>query len=168
MKSTRLLSGVAVGMFTCLVLTWRSGAQTTGPAPTPSSDAPNVAIVATPSSSFVSGDTSLAALNDGSNPRNSRTSRGGTYGNWPRRGNQWVQYDWGQPISTKQIDVFWWADGQGVNLPASCKLKYWNGTDWADVPNGSGLGVQGNQWNSTTFDEVQTSKLRLEFDSQEN
>ena len=64
----------------------------------------NLAFVAKPSASNVSGDTSLAALNDGVAPRGSRDNRNGSYGNWPSTGTQWVEYDWSRPISTKQID----------------------------------------------------------------
>jgi len=88
----------------------------------------NLAAVAQPSSSYVSGDTTLAALNDGYDPRNSRDSRRyGSYGNWNRRGTQWVQYDWSQTISTNKIEVYWWADGRDVNVPKACRLLYWNG-----------------------------------------
>ncbi len=125
----------------------------------------NLAVVAVPSASNVSGDTTLGALNDGSNPRSSRSSRGGTYGNWPSRGTQWVQYDWSQPISTNRIAVFWWDDQQGVRLPSASRLLYWDGGAFVPVKNASGLGVEGNQYNVTTFDEVTTSKLRLEIDS---
>src|ERR1019366_2166574 len=80
------------------------GVRTTIPhAPAASISALNLAAVATPSASNVSGDTSLAALNDGYTPRNSRDNRRGSYGNWPSTGTQWVEYDWSQPISTKQI-----------------------------------------------------------------
>ena len=132
-----------------------------------SSNAPavaNMAVVATPSSSFASGDTRNEALNDGSSPRSSRGDRRGTYGNWPRTGTQWVQYDWSQPISTKQIEVYWWDDNQGVRLPKACRLKYWNGKEFVSVVNADGLGVEGNKFNVTTFDEVTTSRLRLEID----
>lgn len=125
----------------------------------------NLAVVATPSSSYVSGDTSLRALNDDNNPRNSRQRGPGSYGNWPRTGTQWVQYDWTQPISTGSIAVYWWDDRQGVRLPKACRLLYWNGTEFVPVPNPSGLGVAGDQFNTTTFDEVRTTKLRLEIDS---
>jgi uncharacterized protein len=125
----------------------------------------NLAAVATPSASYVSGDTSLGALNDGYNPRSSRDNRRGSYGNWNRTGTQWVQYDWSQPISTAKIDVYWWADGAGIALPKACRVKYWDGTDFVLVANPSGLGVAGNQFNTTTYDEVRTSKLRLEVDS---
>jgi DUF1680 family protein len=129
-------------------------------------DGANLAVVATPSASFVSGDTSVAALNDGFNPRNSRDTRHGSYGNWNRTGTQWVQYEWSQPISTAGMDVYWWADGGGIHLPAACRLSYWNGESFIAVSNVSGLGVEPNKYNRTTFDEVQTTKLRLEIDAQ--
>jgi uncharacterized protein len=125
----------------------------------------NMALVAQPSASNVSGDTTLAALNDGFDPRSSRDSRRGSYGNWPSRGTQWVQYDWSQPISTNKIDVYWWADGQGIAAPKACRLLYWNGTAFVPVVNAAGLGVAINQWNTTTFNEVSTAKLRLEMDA---
>ncbi|MCX6878394.1 MAG: glycoside hydrolase family 127 protein [Verrucomicrobia bacterium] len=134
---------------------------------TPATDATervNLAQVATPSASFVSGDTTVAALNDGENPRNSRDNHSGCYGNWNRTGTQWVQYDWSQPISTRKIEVYWWADGSGVHLPKACRLTYWNGTAFVPVSKPAGLGVAGDTYNSTTFDEVTTSKLRLEID----
>ena len=125
----------------------------------------NLAAVAQPSSSYVSGDTRLTALNDGFDPGSSRDASRGSYGNWPRRGTQWVQYDWTQPISTSKIDVYWWADGAGVNVPRACRLLRWDGNAFVPTANPSGLGVARNQYNTTTFDEAVTSKLRLEIDS---
>jgi len=125
----------------------------------------NLAAVAQPSSAYVSGDTSLTALSDGYDPRSSRDGRHGSYGNWNRTGTQWVQYDWGQPISTSKVDVYWWDDRRGVRLPKACRLLYWDGSDFAPVKNPSGLGVAADQYNTTTFDKVRTSKLRLEIDS---
>jgi len=128
----------------------------------------NLALVATPSSSYCSGDTSVGALNDGNEPRNSRQRGPGSYGNWPRTGTQWVQYEWSQPISTDRTEVYWWDDRQGVRLPASCRLKYWNGEGFVEVANASGRGVEGNQFNTTTFDKITTSKLRLEMEGSES
>ena len=124
----------------------------------------NLAVVAEPSSSYVSGDTTLAALNDEYEPGSSRDRSRGSYGNWPRRGTQWVQYDWSQPISTRKTDVYWWDDRRGVRLPKACRLLYWDGEDFVPVGNPSGLGTAESQYNTTTFDEVTTSKLRLEID----
>ncbi len=123
----------------------------------------NLAVVATPSSPYISGDTKLAALNDGLTPAASGDDSHGSYGNWPKVDTQWVQYDWSKPVRTDKIDVYWWADGQGVGTPASCRLLYWNGTEFIPVPNATGLGVAANQFNTTTFDPVQTDKLRLEI-----
>jgi hypothetical protein len=111
-----------------------------------------LSVVAEASSSYVSGDTSLTALNDGYQPRSSRNRRRGSYGNRPRRGTQWVQYEWSKPISTNKIDVYWWDDRRGVRLPKACRLLYWNGQTFTPVNNPSGLGVEGSKYNSTTFD----------------
>lgn len=125
----------------------------------------NLAPVATPSSSYVSGDTTLEALQDGTDPRSSRDARRGSYGNWNRTGTQWVQYDWSQPISTKKMAVYWWADGAGIKAPVACRLLYWNGQEFVRVGSPKGFGVATNQYNVGEFDEVTTSKLRLEMDS---
>ncbi|HEY3392199.1 MAG TPA: beta-L-arabinofuranosidase domain-containing protein [Lacipirellulaceae bacterium] len=127
----------------------------------------NLAVVAEPSSSYASGDTSLTALNDGHEPRRSRDRRRGSYGNWDKVGTQWVEYEWTQPISTNRIEVYWWADGQGIGLPKACRLKYWDGQKFVEVAAAEGLGVEDDQFNVTTFDEVTTTKLRLEIDSDE-
>jgi len=121
----------------------------------------NLAVVARPSASFVSGDTSLAALNDGASPRSSRDNRRGSYGNWPQTGTQWVEYDWSLPVSAKQIEVYWWDDNQGVRLPQSCRLEYWDGKEFVPVPGTTGLGVEADKFNFTAFPEVTTTKLRL-------
>ena len=125
----------------------------------------NLAVVARPSCLYCSGDTSVAALNDGITPQSSRDNQPGAYGTWPRTDMQWVQYEWSQPIETKEIEVYWWIDGQGVGAPKACRLLYWDGGRFVPVANGSGLGVAGDTFNRTTFAEVRTTKLRLEIDS---
>lgn len=132
----------------------------------PASAEVNLALVAQPSSSYVSGDTKATALNDDSSPRSSRDARNGSYGNWPQSGTQWVQYEWSQPISTRRVEVYWWDDRRGVRLPKVCRLLYWNGNSFLPVPNPAGLGVLGDQFNATTFDEVVTAKLRLEMEGE--
>ena len=77
----------------------------------------NLALVAKTSTSYVSGDTTLEALNNGDTPSRSLNSPGNAYGNWNRTGTQWVQYNWDRPISTSKIDVYWWDDNQGVRAP---------------------------------------------------
>jgi DUF1680 family protein len=133
---------------------------------TPSNvSAANLAVVATASTSFVSGHETITALNDGFEPGSSDDKTHGAYGNWPRSGRQWVQYDWNQPITTSRMDVYWFDDGRGVRLPKGCRLQYWDGASFVTVTNTTGLGLAGNQFNTTTFPELTTSRLRLEFDS---
>jgi hypothetical protein len=124
----------------------------------------NLAPLALSATSFVSGHETIGALNDGFDPVAVNDHSHGAYGNWPQTGTQWVQYEWSQPISTRQVDVYWWDDSQGVRLPKACRLLYWDGGAFVPVRRASELGVDGGRFNTTTFDEVTTPKLRLEFD----
>ncbi len=123
----------------------------------------NLAKVATARGGFVSGDTSFVALNNGAEPTNSADTELGAYGTWPRTTAQWVTYEWNQPVPTNAIEVYWWRDGQGIALPVSAKLSYWDGTAYVPVRNAQGLGVAADRYNRTTFDRVTTDRLKLEF-----
>lgn len=125
----------------------------------------NLAKVATATASYASGDTKLFALNDGFDPQNSRDRSHGAFGTWPHMEPQWVQYEWSKPVSTNRIEIYWWMDGAGIATPSSYKVTYWNGSEFVPVPNAKGLGVDANGFNSTSFDEVTTDKLRLEIAS---
>lgn len=125
----------------------------------------NLAVVATPSTSYVSGHEHLSAVNNGYTPGDSGDRSHGAYGNWPRSGLQWVEYDWSHPISTNKVDVYWFDDHMGVRLPTACRLKFWDGSSFQSVSHASGLGVLPDRFNTTSFDEVATTRIRLEFDS---
>ncbi|HZZ27673.1 MAG TPA: beta-L-arabinofuranosidase domain-containing protein [Pirellulales bacterium] len=127
----------------------------------PNTDLVNLAPVAVPSTSFASGDQTILAINDGVNPRRSSEH----YGNWPQGGTQWVEYTWPKPISTNKADVYWYVDGRGLHLPKASRLKYFDGEKYIDVPGAKGLGVEAETWNETTFDEITTNKIRLEFEA---
>ena len=123
----------------------------------------NLALAARPTSRYTSGDTTVLALQNDGTPRNSADARARSYGNWPATDTQWVQYEWTQPIATDRMDVYWWIDSRGVGAPKSCRLLYWDGQDFVPVSHASGLGVAADRFNTTTFDEVRTDKLRLEI-----
>jgi len=127
----------------------------------------NLALAAMPSTSFVSKHETLDAINDGFKPNKSNDKRYGAYGNWPEKGAQWVQYEWPKPVNVDSIDVYWLDDRGGVRLPKTARLLYWDGKAFVPVKNPVGLGVEGNKYNTTTFEEITTSKLKLEFDSLE-
>ena len=127
--------------------------------------AANVALLATATTSFVSGHETIHGLNSGFDPQNSNDKRHGAYGNWPMKGVQWVEYAWAKPIHTAKIDVYWFDDHMGVRLPKACRLKYFDGKHFVPVANAKGLGLKENAYNTTTFDNVHTARLRLEMDS---
>ncbi len=39
------------------------------------------------------------------------------------------------------MDVYWWADGQGVGVPKACRVLYWDGNNFVPVSDADGLGV---------------------------
>jgi len=82
-----------------------------------------------------------------------------------RLSTQWVQYNWLQPVTTGKIVVFWWNYENSVKLPQAYRIQYWDGNKFITVENASGLGLENNRYNITTFDPVQTTRLRLEADS---
>ena len=90
----------------------------------------NLAPIAEPSTSHVSRDTSLAALHDGHAPETSHVRGKGSYGNWPSKGTQWVQYDWTAPVRTRKVDVFWWDDRAGVRLPKGYEYRLPTEAEW--------------------------------------
>jgi DUF1680 family protein len=145
------------------VLFWGQACSTHKP-DTESDAAVNLAVMAEPSSSFAVGEEALAALNDGFDPKNSQDRSHGAIFVWRMAGTHWVQYDWSRPISTDKIDVYWRADQRRVHSPQSCKLLYWDGKNFIPVHRPSGLGVEVDRYNTTTFEEVNTIRLRLEFD----
>jgi hypothetical protein len=88
---------------------------------------------------------------------------------------QWVQYTWTFPVTTDRIDVYWYDDtftnipeSMSIRMPAGCALSYWDGSHFVPVAGVSGLGVAANQYNTTTFDKITTSGLRLEFGASGN
>ncbi|MCC8249543.1 glycoside hydrolase family 43 protein [Saccharothrix luteola] len=141
---------------------------TTGPPPNHGGDpgtGTNLATSATASTSHVSAWESLAALNNGGTPASSADRSNLAYGNWPERGTQWVEYQWATSRSINKVATYWFDDDQGIDLPASCKVQYWNGSAYVDVPGQSACGVAGNTFNTTTFTAVNTTRLRLSITS---
>ncbi|OCT13390.1 hypothetical protein A8709_17405 [Paenibacillus pectinilyticus] len=123
----------------------------------------NLALQATPSTSYVSSWENLNAINDGRKDPTSSTDKGaGAYGNWNHSSaTEWVEYTWGSPVNISKSDVYWWTDNGGVLAPTASKLQYWNGIAYVDVPNAVGNGVALNKYNSTTFSPITTTKLRM-------
>ncbi|QOS77130.1 putative Ig domain-containing protein [Paenibacillus sp. JNUCC31] len=123
---------------------------------------PNVAVEGNVTASYVSPWESLVGLNDEYEPTSSADRGHPIYGNWDTRGTeQWVQYDFDRPFTLSSSEVYWFADHDGIDLPASFYIQYWTGTDWVKVPDPSEYGVLPDQYNVTSFDPVTTTKIRL-------
>ena len=118
------------------------------------------------STSYVSSWEKLEAIRDNYNPSSSTDKTGGAYGNWNSANiERYVQYDFPQAYKLSKSEVYWWYDGGGILYPDYCKLEYWDVATqaWLPVPNPVGLGVAGNTWNTTTFSEIVTNKIRMSF-----
>jgi len=124
----------------------------------------NLALVATPSGSYVSADTRLTSLNSGATPGSSADPAQLAFGTAPEKGTQWAQYEWNEPVSTNAIDVYWWGTHWGIALPVANRLLYWDGAQFVPVKNARGFGLAPNAFNRTEFDTVTTQRLRLEID----
>jgi hypothetical protein len=121
----------------------------------------DLALSATPSASYTSPWEHVTAINDGVYPTSSNDSSDIRWGTWPRTGQQWIELDWSQAVTTNGSDVYFLDDGGGVRLPASWTVQYWNGTAFADVAASSSYPVADNTFNHVTFGSVTTTKLRV-------
>jgi DUF1680 family protein len=123
----------------------------------------NIAVIATPSGPAREND--YSRLNDDIMPVNKKEPRAANNRQPQKLDKQWVQYEWKQPVSTKEIAIYWHNFNNTVRMPQAYRLQYWDGSAFVPVKNAVGYGVTNDQLNITSFDEVKTSKLRLEIDS---
>jgi len=138
----------------------------------------NLARVAVPSSSSFASENEISSLNDGFAPEDSSDRSHGVYA-W--RGTEaseqpWVEYEWSEPVTINKVEVYWAIDRprpgaipgsswQSLRAPESYRILYWNGGDFVSVNQPHGLGLAPDAFNTTTFDPVKTSKIRLEVTS---
>lgn len=145
----------------------------------------NLAKVAIPSSMTVASENKITWLNDGGIPANSHDRRAGTYTfravqeselDGEQSHAQWVQYDWSAPVAIDKVDIYWAIDPPrpnagypgtgarrfGLAAPVGYRILYWNGSGFAPVANPKGLTASPDNFNTTSFDEIKTTKLRLE------
>lgn len=157
MKTTPVLS---LFLFALMMLSgaFLSGCQMSGKK--------NLAVIATPSASMARG-ARLAALQDGLTPTDSirfRQQPNAARQNRPSA-PQYLQYEWQTPVKTDKIDLFLW-DYHGVYaLPQSYRISFWNGNEFVAVANPKGLGLNNGRFNTTSFDPIETTRLRVEVDS---
>ena len=111
----------------------------------------------------------LSALHDGMMPRNSRDKYLPLFSWWDHRGStEWVAYGF-ERQELSEVFVYWYEDAEGgrFRAPASWRLLYKDGQQWAEVSNPSPYLVELDQFNHVTFDPVITDEIRLEVNLQD-
>ncbi|HEX6196453.1 MAG TPA: PKD domain-containing protein [Jiangellaceae bacterium] len=123
----------------------------------------NWAPFATATCSYTSPWENCQGINSGIDPTSSSPGIGVGWGTWPEGGEQWMQLDWTEPITTDRTEVYWYDDNGGVQVPGSWVLEYWDDGvgDWVEVPNPSGYETEQDQYNVTTHDPVTTTAMRV-------
>ncbi|MEU4407909.1 discoidin domain-containing protein [Streptosporangium sp. NPDC023963] len=121
----------------------------------------NLATSATASASYTSAWESVTALNDGIDPPSSNDTVNPRWGTWPQTGQQWADLTWTTARTLNRADVYFFDDEDGIDMPASWKLQYWNGTAYADVPAAGSHTLAKNQYNTVTFPTLSTTRLRV-------
>jgi DUF1680 family protein len=143
-----------------------------------SADGPlNIARVAIPTSFAMASENKLSALNDGFVPANSFDRSHGLYALhslWDNEGKTpWAQYEWTVPVSVDKVEIYWaverprpvsapGSEWPRMQVPASYRILYWNGSDFVPVNQPQGLGLAQDTFNATTFEAVKATKIRLE------
>jgi hypothetical protein len=121
----------------------------------------NQAGSATASASYTSSWESVAAVNDGIDPPSSNDTVNPRWGTWPETGQQWAELTWPSARTFDKAEVYFFDDDQGIDMPASWKLQYWNGSAYVDVPGAGGYPLAKNQYNTVTFTATSTTRLRV-------
>ena len=143
-----------------------------------SASALNVARVAVPSSRSLMSENKISALNDGFAPADSFDRSHALYAMWVDQSagerESWVQYEWSEPVSINKVEIYWAvgpsssgrysraARGQDAG---SQKLSNSLLERKRFAPVSKPAGPWESIWtrfNTTTFEPVKTSKLRLE------
>ncbi|MEV0162810.1 galactose-binding domain-containing protein [Nonomuraea fuscirosea] len=121
----------------------------------------NLARSATPTASYTSSWESVNAVNDGIDPPSSNDTVNPRWGCWPQTGQQWVDLTWSSARTLNRAEVYFFDDEQGIDMPASWRLQYWNGSAYADVPGASAYTPAENAYNTVTFTATATTRLRV-------
>ncbi len=116
---------------------------------------------ATPPASNTSSWESVTAVNDGIDPPSSNDTVNPRWGCWPQTGQQWVDLTWSSARTLNRAEVYFFDDEQGIDMPASWRLQYWNGSAYADVPGASAYTPAENAYNAVTFTATATTRLRV-------
>ena len=72
---------------------------------------------------------------------------------------------WPSAVTLNRAQVYFFDDNQGIDMPSSWQLQYWNGSAYVAVPGASGYPLAAHQYNTVTFTSVSTTRLRVVLQS---
>jgi hypothetical protein len=126
---------------------------------------PTIASMSKASSTRTNWQFIVNAINDQHEPKSSGDRLKKHFDWWPAKAiNQWAQYDFAKVSRVSAVEVYWFDDtGIGeCRMPQSWRVLYHENGEWKPVTHPSGYGCEGNHYNRTTFDPVETDGLRLD------
>jgi len=83
-----------------------------------------------------------------------------------RRGTkEWIQYDFAKPVTLDAAEVYWYASGHYIHLPASWRILYRDGEQFKPVSNTTPYPVARDKYNKVAFKPVTTTAIRLQVQS---
>lgn len=106
----------------------------------------------------------VTTMNDGFEPAASNDTSHGVWHNWlgNQGGTAWVMYTWEEARILTSSDAYYFRDGGGNFNPATVKYEYLDQDgNWQLFTNVKGLGVELNKYNTTTFDPVVATAIRM-------
>jgi DUF1680 family protein len=131
---------------------------------------PTIASKAIPSASHCCPSDSLQAMSDGILPSSSDDTHIPRFTWWDHRGTkEWVQYSFAKPTALTEVSVYWWDERRiqaHCRVPKAWQVFYLDKGHWQKVTETDSYGVLMDQMNTTHFNKITTTALRIEVDLQ--
>lgn len=84
---------------------------------------------------------------------------------WPNSNQtEWISYTFDKPYTISKSKIFWFSDGGGCKAPQAWRLYYWGDEKWIEVNKKNEYGVQLNIINTTDFEPITTTAVKIEID----
>ena len=84
---------------------------------------------------------------------------------WPHSNQtEWISYTFDKPYTISKSKIFWFNDGGGCKAPQRWRLYYDKDGQWEEVKAKNEYGIQLNIINTTDFDPITTTAVKVEID----
>lgn len=107
---------------------------------------------------------------DGLIPSNSSSTNIPRWTTWPQKGiNQWIVAHFNRPVDIARTAIYWYEDTDGVKMPSSWSMEYYENGTWKDFPLSLNCkyGVTKNKFNTASSDiAISAEKLRINMTPQ--